>query len=76
MPKRVLQGKVVSDKTSKTVTVRVVRRLNHPVFKKIIRRSKKFAAHDPKDQYKIGDVVKIRECTPVSKSKSWEVLYD
>lgn len=76
MPKRVLQGVVVSDKMKKTVTVRVERRLMHPVYKKFVRRSKKYAAHDEKSQAKMGDVVRIQECRPRSKRKCWEVLYD
>lgn len=74
MPKRVLQGTVVSDKGDKTVVVRVSRRVPHPLYKKIIQRSKKFAAHDAENKYKIGDVVRIQECRPVSKLKSWEVI--
>ena len=74
MPRRVLQGKVVSDKGDKTVVVRVERRVRHPLYKKIIRLSKKFAAHDERNQYKVGDVVRIRECRPLSKRKTWEVL--
>lgn len=74
MPKRVLQGVVVSDKQDKTVTVRVERRVTHPVFKKVIRRSKKYAAHDPENQFKVGDEVTIRECPPISKNKAWEVV--
>ena len=74
MPKRVLQGVVVSDKADKTVTVRVERRVMHPLYKKVIRRSKKYAAHDPENRFKQGDTVRIRECRPISKSKTWEVL--
>ena len=74
MPKRVLQGVVVSDKMDKTVTVLVERRVMHPVYKKFIRRSKKYAAHDEKNAFKIGDKVSIRECRPLSKRKRWEVL--
>lgn len=76
MPKRILQGVVVSDKMDKTVVVKVERRVMHPIYKKFIRRSKKYAAHDENNQFKIGDVVRIRECRPLSKSKSWEVLVD
>ncbi|CCZ21543.1 30S ribosomal protein S17 [Acetobacter sp. CAG:977] len=76
MPKRILQGVVVSDKMDKTVVVKVERRVMHPIYKKFIRRSKKYAAHDETNQYKIGDVVRIRECRPLSKTKSWEVLAD
>lgn len=74
MPKRVMQGVVVSDKMDKTVTVKVERRIMHPLYKKFIRRSKKYAAHDESNACKIGDVVSIRECKPISKRKKWEVL--
>jgi small subunit ribosomal protein S17 len=76
MPKRILLGTVISDKADKTVSVRVERRVMHPVYKKVIRRSKKYAAHDPENRCKVGDMVRIRECRPVSKSKRWEVLAD
>lgn len=76
MPKRVLQGVVVSDKADKTISVRVERRVMHPLYKKFIRRSKKYSAHDPENSCKIGDRVRIRECRPISKSKRWEVLAD
>jgi small subunit ribosomal protein S17 len=76
MPRRVLQGVVVSDKMDKTVTVLVERRVMHPIYKKFIRRSKKYHAHDPDNRFKTGDVVKIRECRPISRTKSWEVLTD
>jgi len=74
MPKRELQGIVVSDKGDKTVIVNVERRITHPVYKKIIKRSKRFAAHDETNSYKTGQTVKIRECAPKSKSKTWEVI--
>lgn len=74
MPKRVLQGTVVSDKADKTVTVLVERRVMHPLYKKIIRKSKKYAAHDETNSVKSGDIVKIRECAPISKRKTWEVI--
>jgi small subunit ribosomal protein S17 len=74
MPKRVLHGVVVSDKMDKTITVMVERRVIHPVYKKFIVRSKKYAAHDEHNKYKIGDVVSIRECRPRSKRKRWEVV--
>ena len=74
MPKRELQGIVVSDKGDKTVIVNVERRITHPVYKKIIKRSKKFAAHDETNSCKAGQTVKIRECPPKSKSKTWEVI--
>ena len=74
MPKRILQGVVVSDKMDKTVTVKVERRFKHPLYKKFIRRSKKYAAHDENNVVKVGEVVKIRECRPISKRKTWEVV--
>ncbi len=74
MPKRILQGVVVSDKMDKTVTVQVERRFKHPLYKKFIRRSKKYAAHDENNVVKVGEVVKIRECRPISKRKTWEVV--
>jgi small subunit ribosomal protein S17 len=76
MPRRILQGVVVSDKQDKTVIVRVERRMMHPIYKKFIRRSKKFAAHDEGNVSKIGDVVRIRECAPISKNKTWELVLD
>jgi len=76
MPKRTMQGTVVSDKADKTVTVHVERRIMHPVYKKIITKSKKFAAHDAENHFKEGDFVRIRECAPISKSKVYEVIYD
>ena len=76
MPRRVLTGRVTSDKMDKTVTVLVDRRVMHPLYKKFIRRSKKYAAHDEGNAFKIGDKVRIRECRPVSKSKSWEALLE
>lgn len=75
MPRRVLQGTVVSDANEKTVTVRVDRRVSHPIYKKTIRRSKKYAAHDEKNQFKIGDKVQIIESAPISKTKCWQVIY-
>ena len=74
MPRRVLQGVVVSDKMDKTVTVKVERRFMHPLYKKFIRRSKKYAAHDESNAIKTGDLVKIRECKPISKRKTWEIV--
>lgn len=74
MSKRVLQGVVVSNAGDKTIVVRVERRVRHPLYKKIIRRSKRYHAHDPENVCGVGDVVRIRECRPVSKLKSWEVL--
>ncbi len=76
MPKRTLNGIVVSNKADKTITVRVERQVQHPLYKKIIRRSKKFSAHDPENRCKTGDLVRIRECKPISKSKTWEVIFD
>jgi len=74
MPKRILQGVVVSDAMDKTVVVRVERRVMHPVYKKFIRRSKKYSAHDETNTVKVGDVVRIQECRPISKNKSWTVV--
>ncbi len=74
MPRRILQGTVVSDLNNKTVTVSVERRFKHPVLKKTIRKSKKYRAHDVKEIHKIGDVVRIRETLPISRTKRWEVI--
>lgn len=74
MPKRVLQGVVVSDKCDKTVVVLVERRVMHPLYKKFIRRTKKYMAHDETNAVKVGDVVRICECRPLSKRKCWEVM--
>jgi len=74
MPRRVLQGTVVSDKGDKTVIVLVERRVMHPVYKKFIRRSKRYVAHDEANSFKIGDSVQIEECRPLSKTKRWMVL--
>ncbi|HEY9079036.1 30S ribosomal protein S17 [Magnetovibrio sp.] len=74
MPKRVLQGVVVSDKQDKTVTVLVERRVMHPIYKKYVRKSKKYAAHDETNVVKEGEIVRIRECRPLSKRKCWEVV--
>ncbi|GAB4172204.1 MAG: 30S ribosomal protein S17 [Thalassobaculales bacterium] len=76
MPKRVLQGIVVSDVNDKTVVVRVERRFMHPVYKKFITRSKKYHAHDEANACKAGDQVRIEECRPLSKLKRWRVLSD
>ena len=76
MPKRVLQGVVVSDKNTKTVVVQVERRYTHPLLKKTVRRSKKFHAHDEEDTFKTGDIVWIEESKPISKNKRWVVLKD
>jgi small subunit ribosomal protein S17 len=74
MPRRILQGVVVSDKGDKTVVVEVERRLMHPIYKKFIRRSKKYHAHDEQNKFKTGDTVRIRECAPISKLKRWVVV--
>jgi small subunit ribosomal protein S17 len=74
MPKRILQGIVVSDKQDKTIVVRVERRVMHPVYKKFVSRSKKYAAHDEDNKFHTGDAVQIEECRPLSKRKSWIVL--
>ena len=74
MPKRILQGTVVSDKQDKTVTVLVERKIKHPLYKKTVRRSKKYAAHDAANSCKVGDVVRIAECPPISKRKCWAVV--
>ncbi len=76
MPKRILQGVVVSDKQDKTVVVSVERQVMHPVYKKFVKRSKKYAAHDENNQFKVGDTVRIIESRPISKTKSWTVLVD
>ncbi|MCB1496594.1 MAG: 30S ribosomal protein S17 [Bauldia sp.] len=74
MPKRVLQGTVVSDKNDKTIVVRVERRFTHPLFKKTVRRSKRYQAHDAENAFKVGDVVMIQESAPISKNKRWVVV--
>jgi small subunit ribosomal protein S17 len=76
MPRRVLQGTVVSNACNKTVTVSVERRIMHPVYKKFIKRTKKFTAHDEQNACQVGQVVKIRECRPLSKTKCWEVFLE
>lgn len=76
MPKRILQGVVVSDKMDKSIVVQVERRVMHPVYKKYIKRSAKYTAHDENNQYKVGDVVQIIESRPLSKTKTWIVLSD
>ena len=76
MPKRILQGVVTSNQNEQTVTVSVERRFTHPVLKKTIRKSKKYRAHDEKNSFNVGDLVRIIECAPVSKSKRWEVLVE
>jgi len=74
MPKRILQGTVVSDKNDKTVVVKVERRFIHPLFKKTVRRSKNYKAHDAENVKKIGDQVSIQECAPISRDKRWVVI--
>jgi small subunit ribosomal protein S17 len=74
MPKRVLQGVVVSDRNDKTIVVQVERRFTHPLLKKTVRRSKKYHAHDEANACKVGDVVRIQECRPISRLKRWEVV--
>lgn len=74
MPKRILQGVVVSDKNDKTVVVKVERRFTHPVMKKTVRLTKKYHAHDETNACKEGDIVRIEECPPISKNKKWVVL--
>ncbi len=76
MPRRVMQGTVVSDKADKTVVVRVDRRVMHPLYKKVVRRSKRYAAHDDENRCTVGDVVRIAESRPLSKHKRWIVLTD
>ena len=76
MPKRILKGKVISDKADKTLTVLVERRFIDPFFKKTIRSKKKYKTHDENNNFKIGDIVRIQECRPISKTKSWVVLED
>ncbi|MFD1786416.1 30S ribosomal protein S17 [Sphingomonas floccifaciens] len=74
MPKRVLTGVIVSDKTDKTVVVNVERKVKHPLYGKIIRRSKKYHAHDEANEYKQGETVRIEETAPMSKLKTWKVV--
>lgn len=74
MPKRILQGTVVSDKNAKTIVVEVERRYTHPLLKKTVRRSKKYHAHDEANSFKVGDQVSIEECAPISRNKRWVVL--
>ncbi|MEM9795529.1 MAG: 30S ribosomal protein S17 [Pseudomonadota bacterium] len=74
MPKRILQGVVTSDQNAQTVTVSIERRFKHPLLQKTVRKSKKYRAHDENNQFKVGDVVRIQECPPKSKTKRWEVI--
>ncbi len=76
MPKRILQGRVVSNATDKTVVVQVDRNLKHPLYGKVIRRSKKYHAHDETNVCQVGDWVRIEECRPYSRTKRWAVLTD
>ena len=75
MPKRILTGKVVSNKAEKTITVLIERKIMHPIYKKFVTKSKKISAHDSQNKFNIGDVVSIQECTPISKNKRFEVIY-
>ena len=74
MPKRILQGTVVSDKNDKTVVVKVERRFTHPLFKKVVRRTKNYKAHDENNSKKVGDIVSIEESRPISRDKCWIVV--
>jgi len=74
MPKRILQGTVVSNKGDKTIVVKVERRIKHPLLDKIIRRSKKYHAHDESNSIQVGETVRIEECRPISKLKTWRVV--
>ena len=76
MPKRILTGTVVSSKTNKTIVVKVTRRVQHKLYKKIISQSKKYHAHDENNSFKVGDIVKIIESKPISKLKSWTFIND
>ncbi|QQA42254.1 30S ribosomal protein S17 [Pelagovum pacificum] len=74
MPKRILQGTVTSTQNAQTVTVSIERRFKHPLLKKTVRKSKKYRAHDETEQFNVGDIVRIQECAPKSKTKRWEVI--
>ena len=74
MPRRILQGTVTSDKNDQTITVLVERRFKHPLLQKTVRKSKKYRAHDAENQFKVGDIARIEECAPVSKTKRWRVV--
>jgi len=74
MPKRILLGVVVSDKNDKTVVVKVERRFTHPLFRKTVRRTKNYHAHDEANEFKVGEKVRIEECAPISRQKKWKVL--
>ena len=74
MPRRILQGEVVSNKSDKTIVVKVERTFKHPLYKKFIKKDKKYSAHDENNKHKMGEIVRIRECAPRSKRKTWEVV--
>jgi small subunit ribosomal protein S17 len=74
MPKRVLSGVITSNQNAQTVTVSVERRFKHPLLQKTVRKSKKYRAHDEKNAFSVGDIVRIQECAPKSKTKRWEVI--
>ncbi len=76
MPKRMLSGVVVSANSNKTITVNVIRRIKHKLYKKIIRQTKKYHAHDEKNEFNVGDTVTIIESKPISKTKKWKVIYN
>jgi small subunit ribosomal protein S17 len=76
MPKRILTGTVTSDKNEQTITVLVERRFKHPLLQKTVRKSKKYRAHDEHNTFKVGDVVRIEECAPISKTKRWTVVVE
>ena len=76
MPKRILSGVVVSANSNKTITVNVIRRIKHKLYKKIIRQTKKYHAHDEKNEFNVGDTVTIIESKPISKTKKWKVIYN
>jgi small subunit ribosomal protein S17 len=76
VPKRILTGTVVSDKNDKTIVVKVERKVKHPLYGKIIRRSKKYHAHDEGNTAKAGETVRIEECAPISKNKTWRIVSD
>ena len=76
MPKKILHGIVVSDKENKTIKVLVERKYQHPLFKKVVKSKKKYSAHDENNKFKVGDTVRIQECRPISKTKTWTVLED
>ena len=76
MTKKILKGTVKSAKNNKTIVVEVTRKFKHPFYEKVIKRSKKYHAHDEKNEFKVGDIVSIEESKPISKLKSWKVLYE